>query len=132
MSELSQILGYKKIFSIFPELYNFREFSPFILRVALAVIFINMGWQDVTKKNGWKIINFTLGVTKIATGFFLLIALYAQVAALFTIVLSFFKILIDLKSGECKHNLGYHILILVVSLSLLFTGPGAFSVDLPL
>lgn len=132
MSEISQILGYKKIFSIFPELYNFREFSPFILRITVSVIFINMGWKDITKKTGWKIINFILGITKIATGIFLLVALYTQVAALFAIVLSLFKILSDLKSGEYKYNLGYHTLILVVSLSLLLTGPGTFSIDLPL
>ncbi len=132
MSEISQILGYKKIFSIFPELYNFREFSPFILRITVAVIFMNMGWRDITKKTGWKIINFILGITKIATGIFLLVALYTQVAALFAIVLSLFKILSDLKSGEYKYNLGYHTLILVVSLSLLLTGPGTFSIDLPL
>jgi len=132
MSEISQILGYKKIFSIFPELYNFREFSPFILRITVAVIFMNMGWRDITKKTGWKIINFILGITKIATGVFLLVALYTQVAALFAIVLSLFKILSDLKSGEYKYNLGYHTLILVVSLSLLLTGPGTFSIDLPL
>lgn len=132
MSEISQILGYKKVFSIFPELYNFREFSPFILRVTLAVIFINMGWKDITRKNGWRIINFILGITKIATGIFMFIALYTQVAALFAITLSLFKILSDLKSGEYKYNLGYHTLILVVSLSLLLTGPGAFSIDLPL
>ncbi len=127
----SQVLGYKKIFSIFPELYNYKEFSPLLLRVTLATTLIVVGWKFFSKKTGWRGVNVVIGIVEIGTGVLLVLAAYTQLAALLSVIISIMSIIAGIRKGE-GYFFWQHLLTLAISISLLLTGPGIMSLDLPL
>ena len=80
-----------KVYSIFPDLFTFSFLVPLILRLALGLIFINLGYLKLAKeKNGWIMLlrflkipqaKFWLtlfGILEIAGGIMLIIGLYVQ------------------------------------------------------
>ena len=74
-----------------------------------------------------------LGVLEIISGAMILVGLYTQIVALVLALLIFIELYAEYKeSSLVKRDIVFYILIFAISLSLLFTGAGAFSLDLPL
>lgn len=129
---ITNFLGYKKVFSIFPELYNYRELAPLILRCSIGIIFFFSGVTQLYKKNGTKLFNISFGIFKIATGVFLTVGLYSQIFALIGIIISIFNIILNIKNSDGIDAVVYNSLIIIIAFSLLLTGPGVLAFDLPL
>jgi len=134
------------ILNVFPELLSFSFLAPMILRIVLGVITLNLGllkWK--TERERWNLFFKGFGATEsgvfvtlfalieIIGGVALILGLYTQMAALIFAVIGFVEIYAEYKeSALVKRNITFYILLFAIALSLLFTGAGAYSLDLPL
>lgn len=132
--------------NIFPELLTYQLLSPFILRVVVGMLFISLGYLELTKeKERWlkvfELIRFrparmwvkVFGAIEIAGGALLVIGLFTQGAALLFAIIGLAEAYIENRAPVVlKRNIVFYILITAISLSLLFTGAGFFAVDMPL
>ena len=130
----------------FPELLMYSLLGPFILRVLLGLIFIDLGLLKFrSEKERWLASFETLGLRptdlflplyallQIVGGLLLLIGLWTQVAALAFVIFTSIELYIEWKAREIlKRDMVFYILIFTVSLSLLLTGAGAYAIDIPL
>ena len=130
----------------FPELLTYSLLAPFILRLIAGLIFIDLGVLAFkNEKKRWlaslstlKVPNPKLAIKifggiEIIGGIMLLIGFYTQVAALVLALLTFAESYIEYKQPEVlKRNFVFYIMLLAIILSLLFSGAGAFAIDLPL
>ncbi len=125
--------------SLFQQLFDFQFLALGALRVVVALIFIIEGYKKFPKKNE-KILSGKIHIYKIVlscvefvSGLFLLAGLFTQAAA---VALS----LVAIKrfyNQYCykpvnERNLSFFILLFVVALFFLFSGPGAYGIDYPL
>jgi uncharacterized membrane protein YphA (DoxX/SURF4 family) len=130
----------------FPSLLIYSMLAPFFLRLVVGFIFIDLGllaWK--TERERW-IISLkalriprpqaavkVLGVIEAIAGIMLLIGFYTQVAALVLAILTLGEAYIEYKDPAIlKRNLTFYIVLFAISLSLLFSGAGAYAIDLPL
>ncbi len=134
------------ILNVFPDLLSLSFLAPMILRIALGVITINLGYlalrQERARWNtffqGFGIAESNSAVTvfglvEILGGVALVLGLYTQPAALIFAIINFVEMYAEYKeSALVKRNIVFYILLFVIALSLLFTGAGAYSLDLPL
>lgn len=133
--------------SLFPSLLDFQMLGIFALRVTLGFIFIYFWYEKVTHQRAERIEFFEklkLRPAKIyfyfvssiegIVGAFLVIGLYTQGAAIVTGALMTVASFIKWRKPSALHRntLDFYVILAVVSFSLLFLGPGAFAVDLPL
>ncbi len=130
----------------FPELLTYALLAPFILRLTLGYILINLGYLKLkAEKNRWETIFQMLGfkekalATKILAyiellgGLALLFGFYTQIAALVFAILLGIELFIERKEETLmKRDLTFYILLFAISLSLLFSGAGFLAFDLPL
>ena len=105
--------------SVFPELFNYSQIAPLLLRLSLGIVLIRIGYltifKTITKKE-----KFVGGIQVIAS-VFLFLGLFTQIASLLAIATVF-----NVNQKALK------LMIFVVALSLMLLGPGLFSFDLPL
>jgi len=135
------------ILNVFPDLLVLQRLAPFILRVVIGIIIINLGYLKFkSERPRWKLFFEGFGATKNANlftsmfgtieiigGIALVIGLYTQLAALVFSLLTFVEVYTEYKeSALVKRNIVFYILLLAIAVSLLFTGAGAFALDLPL
>jgi len=135
------------IFNLFPDLLTLDRLAPLILRVVIGVIFINIGYLKFKSEGPrWKLffegfgarthaglLVTIFGTIEIIGGAALVVGLYTQLAALIFSLLTFVEIYTEYKEAALvKRNIVFYILLLAIAVSLLFTGAGAFSLDLPL
>jgi putative oxidoreductase len=132
--------------SVFPELLTFELLAPFLLRVVVGLILINLGWMKFKGEKarwegffdaiGWRpkeTFVIVFGLIEIVGGGLLLIGLYTQVAALVIAVINFAELHVERKESVLlKRDAIFYLFIFVISISLLLTGPGFFAFDLPL
>jgi len=101
--------------------------------MAVALIFLKMGKEDFSRLNGVTLFNYISGLLKIIIGLMLMFAFYTQPASILATIISLSKIVSTPRDTENKkYAFAYYFLVALVSFSLLFSGPGAFSFDLPL
>jgi putative oxidoreductase len=131
--------------SLLPQLFEFEIYGPFVLRIALAVVFIYHGypklfggregisqWFDsigIKPALFWTIL---VGIVEVGGGIFLLLGFMTQLVALLLAIdmmVAIWKV--KFKMGF-SNGWEFDFILLVVALSLLVIGPGAFSIDLPL
>ena len=133
--------------SLFPHLFDYQMLGIFALRVTLGLIFIYFWYEKVTRGRMEAIRHFGMfwhGPVRIyflimssatgLTGVFLIIGLYTQGAAIVAGLFMLKAIIVKcyLPSALPKNTTSFYVLLAVVSFALLFLGPGAFAVDLPL
>jgi len=130
----------------FPDLLTYGLLAPFILRVVVGFIFVNLGALVFkNEKERWlssltnlkipspKIALKILGAIEIAGGVMLVLGLYTQIAALVLGLLTFAEAYTEYKDPLIlKRNFVFYIMLLSITLSLLLSGAGAFAIDLPL
>ena len=131
--------------SLFPQLLTLEQLAPFILRLALGVIFIAHGYPKLfTQFSGTaqffesvgikpaKFWVFVVGAVEFFGGILLVAGFLTQPAAFLLAV----NMLVAIWKLKFKQGLvgGYEfdLALLAVALALLVLGPGAFSLDLPL
>lgn len=132
--------------SIFPELLSYSllgvSFLRLIVGVTLGIISVEVLFikrEDLIakiSKRGWFFAKYSLwllGATSLLSALFMIIGFLVQPVAIISAYL--FLNIMYLDSGKNKvlsrSNL-FYISMALISLTLLFLGPGIFSVDLPL
>lgn len=130
----------------FPDLLAFSLLAPFFLRIALGISYARFGYLKLIK-NGVTKISFlkkdylrpeillvlVVGLLEAIGGVLLVIGLFTQITSLFLGMIVLGTVVIKLRNRTMLSNeLGYHILLFVATFSLLFSGAGAFAIDLPL
>ena len=132
--------------SVFPHFLNYALLAPFILRVVVGLIFIDVGvlkfksekrrWIESFSTLGLKPADLFValyGLLQIVGGILLIIGLWTQVAALVFVIFTFMELYIEWDAKDIlKRDLTFYLLIFVIALSLLLTGPGAYAFDMPL
>lgn len=130
----------------FPELLAYSMLAPFILRVILGFIFIDLGILKFREeKKRWQESFETLGLRpatlfvplyaliQVLGGLLLLVGLWTQVAALVFVISTGIELYIEWSAREVlKRDMVFYLLLFVISLSLLLTGAGAYAIDIPL
>ena len=116
--------------SIIPELYNYSEVGPVLLRLGLAILLLRFGYFSIFK--GEKGQEKITGIIQILIAAFLVLGLFTQIAALLIILI----LLADAAVSKIKKiavpDKMIKFIIFLIALSLVFLGPGLFSIDLPL
>ncbi len=115
--------------SLFPQLFTYRELAPFILRVAIALVIIGFNYRKIFRRPDRK--NFLLGLLALAASVLLMAGFLTQLAAAILIILLAYFAITNRKS-QTPGFWGFAIILLASLVSLMFLGPGFFSVDLPL
>jgi uncharacterized membrane protein YphA (DoxX/SURF4 family) len=130
----------------FPELLTYSQVGPFILRLVLGLILIDVGllkfrgerseWIkafDAYKIKPAYIFVSLFGLLEIIGGSLLVIGLYTQIAALVFVVLSAIEFYTEYTEGNViRRDIVFYALVFAISLSLLLTGAGAYAKDIPL
>lgn len=130
----------------FPSLLTFSLLAPLILRVVLGIIFINLGYIELTsEKKRWtaffetirlkpaKIFVIIMGLVEIIGGFFLITGFLTQVVALVFSVITFGEFYVEYREETLlKRDFIFYLLIFAISFSLLLSGAGLFAIDYPL
>ena len=120
--------------------------GPFILRVVVGLIFIDLGFLKFrSEKERWLASFETLrlrpadlllpiyALLQIVGGALLVIGLWTQVAALIFVIFTGIELYVEWKAGEIlKRDMVFYLLIFIISLSLLLTGAGTYAIDIPL
>lgn len=130
----------------FPDLLVYSLLAPFILRVVAGFIFIDLGKLMLRRERDRWNTSFTalgfqnpavmvkiFGAVEIISGLMLIAGFYTQIAALILALLTLCEIYVEYKDpAVLKRSIVFYILLFSISLSLLFSGAGAFAIDLPL
>ncbi|HEY4508796.1 MAG TPA: hypothetical protein VJC13_00745 [Candidatus Paceibacterota bacterium] len=113
--------------AVFPQLLTYGLIAPFVLRVVSGLFVAEIGKEGHNKHLSWA------SIIYLALGTLLVLGLYTQVVSILSIVAisaNYF-----LEKGQTtfpKEKKVLYIVIKIILLSLLFTGPGFLAFDLPL
>lgn len=132
--------------SIFPSLLNYALLAPFILRVVLGLIFLDLGvlkfrserkrWISSFEALGLRPADLFVplyGLIQIIGGLLLLIGLWTQAAALAFVITTLIELYVEWSAKDIlKRDLVFYFLLFVISVSILLTGAGAYALDMPL
>ena len=143
---LPYLCYHKFMLNPFPELLMYSLLGPFILRVLVGLIFIDLGYLKFREeKERWLAYFETLGLRpadlflplyallQVVGGLLLLVGLWTQVAALAFAIFTGIELYVEWQAREIlKRDMVFYVLILAISLSLLLTGAGAYAIDIPL
>lgn len=133
-------------YNLFPTLLSFSLLAPFILRVVLGLIFLNLGWLKLTKeKYGWIVflrsarvpapifITSIFAWLEIIGGLLLLAGAFTQLVALIFTLITLVQLILEYREDSLlRRNFVFYLLLFIVSLSLIFSGAGAYAIDFPL
>lgn len=125
--------------SFFPDLFTYAFVVPFIFRIALGMRFFMAGISEA-KSSPDSLIPTTHRNLALSISFLLIVGSILLIAGAFTQIVSLVFTAIVISSMFIKKSkpesvsLSYENLLLLclVTLSLLFLGPGVYSFDLPL
>ena len=133
-------------YSLFPDLLNFNAVGPTILRLTLALIFINLGYLKLHgERKGWlmflravnipfpKFVNSAVAIIEIVGGLMFIVGVYTQAVAIILGLLGLIQIFIESKEESLiRRTFVFYFLVIAICISILLTGPGIMAVDLPL
>ncbi|MCG2695296.1 DoxX family protein [Candidatus Parcubacteria bacterium] len=134
------------MFNTFPTLLSFGILAPTILRITAGLIFASFGWLKLTKDKESKIKFFEIiklqpaivflwatALVELIVGTMLVVGFLTQIASIIASVIMLASIVIKiLKPKALPNTLDFYILFFIVFISLIFSGAGIFSFDLPL
>ena len=111
----------------FPALLTYTLVAPLLLRLTVGVLRFLAGIERYNSKYKWLSVFYFLSST------LLIVGLYTQIASIVAIILISFDYYTAKKTGGLsREKIALSVLMKIVLLSLLFTGPGLFAFDLPL
>ncbi|MGB8815920.1 MAG: DoxX family membrane protein [Minisyncoccia bacterium] len=130
----------------FPDLLTYSMFAPLILRAVLGLIMINLGFLKFgAEKERWgNLFDFTglrpslwfvkiFALVEIIGGLMLIAGIYIQIVALVFILITLSELILELEEEVLiKRNFPFYLLLFTISVSLIFSGAGAFAFDLHL
>ncbi len=130
----------------FPELLSFSPLAPFILRLVLGLIFLDLGILKFRSERARWIKSFQalhlnpaelfliiFGLIEVVGGAFLLIGAWVQISALAFVLLVGLEFFVEYKDKSVlKRDFVFYLLVLTIAISLLLSGAGAFAFDVPL
>lgn len=115
--------------STFPFLLTFVLISPLLLRLSVGILRLLSGIEKIKKEKVGKIFS----IIQIFSSIFIIIGLYSQINALIALAIigvDFFK---ERKQGNLsRERNALTVLMSIILISILFSGPGFFAFDLPL
>lgn len=113
----------------FPELLIYSMLAPFILRVVLGLVYLDLGVLNWKKTGNMKV----LGLVEVIGAAMLFFGVYTQYAAILFILIGGISFYIEYKDASIlRRDIVFYLLVLAISISLLLTGAGAYAKDLPL
>lgn len=120
--------------SLFPSLLTYELLGPFLLRLTLGVTFAYFGYKRIKSQKENSNTRITVyGAVEIALAVLMIIGLYTQLAALVMALILVIKLVYKIKKRAfLTDGVNYYLLLLVMALSILVTGAGAFAFDMPL
>jgi uncharacterized membrane protein YphA (DoxX/SURF4 family) len=120
--------------SLFPSLLAYQQVGPFVIRVVSGATLAWFGYQKIKGRGTSSGSNsVTYGCVEIFLSVFLIIGLFTQLAALLNAIILLIKLGLKARDGKLlSDGVNYYILLLVMCLSLMVTGPGFLAFDLPL
>lgn len=117
----------------FPSLLDFALLAPFLVRVALGLMFLHLAYDGLLHYKKIPRIALFLAVLGALGGIALLVGLFTQIASLLGVLISLAFFLFPKQTAASfaiEKRLSF--LLFALSLSLLFSGAGLFAFDLPL
>jgi len=134
------------ILNTFPNLLTFGVLSAFILRIVLGFIAIDLGYLKLGKEkkrwqNLFELIYFhpskyfvkIVAFIEIIGGIMILLGAYTQIIAMIFSLAFLCEAILEYREDILEvRSFPFYILIFAISLSLIFSGAGAFALDLPL
>ncbi len=118
--------------SAFPYLLSYQQLSPVFIRLTLGAVMIYWaykGLRDSTQSSTMKLMDSVEGLV----GILLVIGLWTQVASLIAAVGFVVCIVQKIRTKTfLTSGVNYMLILLVLALSLLVTGPGWWAFDYPL
>lgn len=132
--------------SVFPDLYTYQLVVPLMLRVILGLLFIYFGYMKLYNHREQKLVFFSrlnlnppilflsaTALLEIVGGVFLLVGFFLQPSAIALALLMLGTVLVKIfKPSSLPNDIGYYLLLLITTISLVFLGPGFFAFDFPL
>ncbi len=116
--------------SIFPTLLAFEGFAPVLLRLTLGAVFIV--WAQQKRKSG-NARNKQVAAIDLVVGVLLIVGYLTQVAALAAMIMLGIGIFPKIqKKAFLTDGVNYYLILFIIALTLLLTGPGFLAFDLPL
>lgn len=111
--------------SIFPKMLNYGIIAPTIIRLAILVAVLGTLYQKKKVFNSPQIHTVAPIIAEAILGICVLLGAYTQIASILLAILFIIK--------ACKKDaVTLHIILAIISISLLFSGAGFLAVDLPL
>jgi uncharacterized membrane protein YphA (DoxX/SURF4 family) len=130
--------------SLFQSLFDYQFLALGVLRVIVALLFIVEGYQKYPKKKAPistegvapkknHVCKCFLSGIEFVLGLFLLAGLFTQAAAVLLACVAIKRIYNQYRHKPAKERkIEYYVLLAVISLFFLFSGPGAYGIDFPL
>jgi uncharacterized membrane protein YphA (DoxX/SURF4 family) len=124
--------------SAFPQLFNYSLLAISLLRIVFGIWFLVYGYSTLFKSNsqgkkGLTVYEKIIASITLLVGFFTIIGLFTQIAILVGLFVLLLKWYLDVKLNTLNREIfTFGLYIAIIGLSLLFLGPGAFALDLPL
>ncbi|MSU45128.1 MAG: hypothetical protein EXS47_00630 [Candidatus Zambryskibacteria bacterium] len=113
--------------SIFPDLLTFNLLAPALLRLACGLFLLYLGWERYKKPYKWSLFAYVI------VGILLILGLYTQIAVIVALIILKFDFWESRKTTSIsREKYILQVMVNVVLISLLFTGPGFLAFDLPL
>lgn len=112
--------------SLFPQLFIYQEWAPFVLRLAVGFIAIGFGYHKLFKPKEYR--NFAVGLIEFCSGILLIAGFLTQIAAGLIILTMIHEIV----RPESEKNYKLKILLIASLVAIMLLGPGFLSIDLPL
>lgn len=122
-------------FALFPALLSYHFFAPLILRIILALTFIHFGKHKIRQSTEYVALKFakTIGWTEVILGALLIVGIFTQLVAGLVSIILVIQLLHKIKSKAfLTDGVNYYLILLVIAISLILTGPGHYAFDLPL
>lgn len=118
--------------SLFPSLLSWSQLSPFIIRLTLAAVLIVWAYGSF-RNSGAKSSDKVIALIESLVALFLIFGHWTQGAALVAILDLLVRIGFKIRARQfLTSGINYYLIILVLAVSLLFTGAGLFASDMPL
>ena len=108
--------------------------GPLLIRLVLGITLAYFGYRKIVNKGTSSGSNAkAYGAVEIIIALFLVIGLFTQLAALLNAIILVIKLGFKARDKAfLSDGINYYVLLLVMAISLIFTGPGFFAYDLPL